>query len=277
MSIANGGPAAIIVLGLILGMRHATDPDHVIAVTTILSRERHLAAAARVGLIWGLGHTATVMVVGAAIIVFQIAIPARLGLAMEFAVALVLIALGASATRVFVREAIARLLPARASNDLGPTVHSHAHRHGGRVHRHPHVHPLADVARPDIEAVSEHNHLLPGTMPGGFAARRPMLRSFGVGLVHGLAGSAAIALLVLSAIGNELWATLYLLLFCVGTIIGMGIITTMIGVPFTLAYARMARLHRGLVIGSGLLSFGFGLLIGWRVGVTDQLFASLPH
>jgi len=84
---ANAAPLAIALLGLILGMRHATDPDHVIAVTTILSRERRLSVATRIGVVWGLGHTTTVLIVGAAIILFKISIPTRLGLAMEFAVA----------------------------------------------------------------------------------------------------------------------------------------------------------------------------------------------
>ena len=101
---ANPAPLAIALLGLLLGMRHATDPDHVIAVTTILSRERRLAVAARIGVVWGLGHTITVLIVGAAIIVFKIAIPARLGLAMEFAVAVVLILLGVSAAASLVAK-----------------------------------------------------------------------------------------------------------------------------------------------------------------------------
>src|SRR6202162_1190477 len=94
---ANAAPLAIAPLGLVLGMRHATDPDHVIAVTTILSRERRLSVATTIGVVWGLGHTITVLIVGAAIIVFKIAIPIRLGLAMEFAVAVVLILLGLGA------------------------------------------------------------------------------------------------------------------------------------------------------------------------------------
>src|SRR6266481_6140738 len=94
---ANAAPLAIALLGLLLGMRHATDPDHVIAITTILSRERRLSVATRIGIVWGLGHTITVLIVGAVIIIFKIAIPTRLGLAMEFAVAVVLILLGVSA------------------------------------------------------------------------------------------------------------------------------------------------------------------------------------
>ena len=97
MNFETTAPLGIALLGLLMGMRHATDPDHVIAVTTIVSRERRLTAASRVGIVWGLGHTLTVLAVGAAIIVFKIAIPARLGLAMEFAVAIVLILLGVGA------------------------------------------------------------------------------------------------------------------------------------------------------------------------------------
>ena len=97
MNFDTTAPLGIALLGLLMGMRHATDPDHVIAVTTIVSRELHLTAASRVGIVWGIGHTLTVLAVGAAIIVFKIAIPIRLGLAMEFAVAVVLILLGVGA------------------------------------------------------------------------------------------------------------------------------------------------------------------------------------
>ena len=110
----------------------------------------------------------------------------------------------------------------------------------------------------------------------GFAVRRPLLRAFGVGLVHGLAGSAAIALLVLSAIPQPLWATLYLVIFCVGTIAGMGLITTAIATPFMVAAQRMAWMHRGLVSSSGLMSFGFGLLLAYRIGIGDHLFGAAP-
>src|SRR5258708_3282154 len=106
---ANAAPLAIALLGLLLGMRHATDPDHVIAVTTILSRERRLAVAARIGIVWGLGHTLTVLLVGASIIIFKVAIPTRLGLAIEFAVAVVLILLGVGAAARLVRKGAHRM------------------------------------------------------------------------------------------------------------------------------------------------------------------------
>src|ERR1700723_3791391 len=127
---ANAAPLAIALLGLLLGMRHATDPDHVIAITTILSRERRLSVAARIGVVWGLGHTITVLIVGAAIIVFKIAIPTRLGLAMEFAVAIVLIMLGVGAAASLVRKGASRMRGGSAS-DEGLLVHAHAHTHDG--------------------------------------------------------------------------------------------------------------------------------------------------
>jgi len=272
MTPANAAPLAIALLGLLLGMRHATDPDHVIAVTTILSRERRLVVAARIGVVWGLGHTLTVLIVGAAIIVFKIAIPARLGLLMEFAVAIVLMLLGVSAAAGLIRKAATRMR-ASSSQDEGLVVHAHAHAHGGAMHLHPHVH--VDPHEHPGDGM-HHDHHIPADRLPPFAARRPLLRSFAVGLVHGLAGSAAIALLVLSAIPQPLWATLYLADFCAGTIIGMGLITTAIATPFMVVSRRASRVHQGLVTGSGLLSFAFGLFLAYQIGIVDHLFSAAP-
>jgi high-affinity nickel-transport protein len=272
----NAAPLAIALLGLVLGMRHATDPDHVIAVTTILSREHRLAAATRIGVIWGLGHTITVLIVGAAIIVFKIAIPARLGLAMEFAVAVVLILLGVGAAASLVRKGARRMRGASPQPDE-LLVHAHAHTHDGATHVHPHVH-IGDHedAHEDIDDTTHRDHRIPADVLPPFAARRPLLRSFAVGLVHGLAGSAAIALLVLSAIPNPPWATLYLAIFCIGTVIGMGLITTAIATPFMVVSRQASWIRQGLVTGSGLLSFGFGLFLAYQIGIVDHLFSSAP-
>jgi ABC-type nickel/cobalt efflux system permease component RcnA len=273
---ANAAPLAIALLGLVLGMRHATDPDHVIAVTTILSREHRLAAATRIGVIWGLGHTITVLIVGAAIIVFKIAIPTRLGLAMEFAVAVVLILLGVGAAASLVRKGANRMRGAPPQPDE-LLVHAHAHTHDGATHVHPHVH-LGDHqdAHEDIDDATHRDHRIQADALPSFAARRPLLRSFAVGLVHGLAGSAAIALLVLSAIPNPLWATLYLAIFCIGTVIGMGLITTAIATPFMVVSRQASWIRQGLVTGSGLLSFGFGLFLAYQIGIVDHLFSTAP-
>jgi hypothetical protein len=285
MDPGSSAPLGIALLGLLLGMRHATDPDHVIAVTAILSRERRLASAARIGVVWGLGHTLTVLAVGAAIIIFKLAVPTRLGLAMEFAVALVLILLGLGSVGALLGGTASRLFGTRPPATEEPpdlVVHSHAHVHDGRPHRHPHVHQYSQhpheysgaAACVAAELHREHS-LAPGAL-APLPARRPLLRSFGVGLVHGLAGSAAIALLVLSAIPEPLWATLYLAIFCIGTIIGMGLITTAIATPLIVASRRMSSLHQRLVTGSGLLSFGFGLFLAYQIGIVDRLFAAAP-
>jgi hypothetical protein len=266
----NLAPAGFAALGFVLGMRHATDPDHVIAVTAILTRERRLAAATRTGLLWGLGHSLTVLAVGCAIIAFKLRVPVRLGLTMEFGVAIVLILLGLPAAAA-VFKAIGRRLGLLRPAATAPTslrVHSHPHSHGGATHRHLHVH--------DERAGAAHqSHLFAFDVPDG-PGPRSALRSFGVGLVHGLAGSAAIALFVLGAIPQPLWGVAYLAVFCLGTVAGMALITTAIGTPMVLAAQRVGRLHRGLVLGSGLLSLCFGLFIAYQIGVTQGLFSAAP-
>ncbi len=274
-SALNGlAPAGFAALGFALGMRHATDPDHVIAVTAIVTRERRLAAATLSGLLWGLGHSLMVLIVGCAIIVLKIQVPARLGLAMEFGVAIVLILLGLPALSAVLKGMGTRLnlvaQPGAEHSSL--RVHSHVHSHDGAAHRHVHVHDEHAVAVHQSHTLQSHTleHDIAGGPP------RSALKSFGVGLVHGLAGSAAIALFVLGAIGQPLWGVAYLAVFCLGTIAGMVLITTAIGTPMVLAAHRVGRLHRGLVLGSGLLSLCFGLLIAYQIGVTQGLFSAAP-
>jgi len=191
---------------------------------------------------------------------------------MEFAVAMVLILLGIGSATNLVRHAVIRLRGgSTARAEL--IVHSHAHAHGGAIHSHPHAH--ADAHETAGEA-AHHDHWIDGAALPPLSMRRPLLRSFGVGLVHGLAGSAAIALLVLSAIPDAVWATLYLAIFCVGTIVGMALITTAIAAPFMIASRRTSWIHQGLVTGSGLLSFGFGLFLAYQIGVVDHLFSAAP-
>src|SRR5436190_9788776 len=125
---------SIIALGFFLGMRHATDPDHVIAVTTIVTRERQLSKSALIGAFWGIGHTLTILVVGTAIILFDLVIPPRIGLSMELSVGLMLIVLGVANVRSFLRA-----MPEPPRPDAG-ILHSHAHSHGDYVHTHSHGH-----------------------------------------------------------------------------------------------------------------------------------------
>ena len=196
MDPGSSAPLGIALLGLLLGMRHATDPDHVIAVTAILSRERRLGAATRIGVVWGLGHTLTVLAVGAAIIIFKLAVPVRLGLAMEFAVAMVLILLGLGTVGALMRRIASRLFgtpPPELTESLDLVVIRILTL---MTVRRIAIRTFISIRTNDSGITDHREHgLAPGALPP-FAARRPLLRSFGVGLVHGLAGSAAIALLV---------------------------------------------------------------------------------
>ena len=200
------------ITSLLLGMRHATDPDHIVAVTTIVTRERSVAKAAWIGAVWGIGHTITLLVVGGAIILFKVAMNARLGLSLELCVAIMLIVLG-----------LLNLFNVRARTS-------------------------------DINAA------------------RPFL----VGVVHGLAGSAAAALLIVPLIDDPRWAALYLLTFGLGTIVGMAFITLTIAFPSLLAAAHLPNFQRSLRVASGTVSLVFGLYLVHRIGFGDGLFTAAP-
>jgi cytochrome c biogenesis protein CcdA len=257
-----------------LGIRHATDPDHVVAVTAILTRERRFFSAIRVGLVWGLGHSATVVTLGIAIIFFKLKVPARLGLALEFMVAIVLILLGRQAAKETL-AGIAEKLRITSPRTTMPLVHSHRHIHEvqGRPHAHRHVHVHTAGVTKDFAA---HNHL---TSPGNVepTAGRSITRSFAVGLVHGIAGSAAIALLVTAAIPSPWLASLYMVVFCVGVMIGMILITAAVSAPFVFAARRMAGAYQSVCLAAGWLSFGFGVFLAYQIGISDQLFGPAPH
>jgi high-affinity nickel-transport protein len=213
-------PLALLGLGLLLGLRHAADADHVVAVTAIASRTRRVLPAALLGAAWGLGHTVTLFAVGAGIILFNWAVPLRLALALEFGVALTLIAIG--------------LLNLRRP----------------------------PAARPDMEEAD---------------AGRPARRAFSVGMIHGLAGSAAVALLVLATVRDPRWATGYLLVFGLGTLIGMAAVTTGLALPVAAATRRWAGTGRLIRLSTGALSLGFGVWLAVQIGWGDGLFLTTPR
>jgi len=225
------GLLSILALGFFLGMRHATDSDHVVAVTTIVSREKSVLSASLVGAFWGLGHTLTILLVGGAIILFGVVLPARVGLTMEFSVALMLVVLGVLNVAGF---------------------------------------------RRDVRAIEAAHHDGAADKPSEAGlGRYQALRSLVVGTVHGLAGSAAVALLVLATIRNAGWGMLYLLLFGAGTVAGMMLITSALAVPLAYSARRLAwGRHLGWM--TGLLSVGFGLFLVYQIGFVDGLFNAAP-
>ena len=248
---------AILMLGFVLGIRHAADADHVIAVGTIVTRSRSPWSAALVGAAWGIGHTLTVMVVGSGIVLLGWVIPPRVGLSLELSVGVMLVVLG-----------VMNLARAwRAKTPAGG--HTHAHPHGDYVHTHPHEHtPERHPHRDDETPVARLDRRL-----GGLTLYR-LVRPLLIGMVHGLAGSAAVSLLVVAAIADPRWSVLYLLVFGCGTVAGMMLVTALLAVP--MAWSGGGRLTRGLGFATGALSLGFGVWLAYRVGVVDGLFTGSP-
>lgn len=260
---------AIIAMGFFLGMRHATDPDHVIAVTTMVTRQRRVSRAALTGIFWGIGHTLTIFLVGALIILFNIVIPARIGLTMELSVGLMLVILGLMNISSFSRS----LLSLDDSHKEHPEfIHSHAHSHGDFVHTHPHAHAPGshphDANRTPVSILDR----IFGSI-GIYQQIRPLC----IGIVHGLAGSAAVALLVLTTIRDPHWAVAYLLVFGVGTIAGMMLITMSLASAFNFFGRRKIKFSRGLGLASGALSLVFGLVIAYQMAIASGLFSAHPH
>ncbi len=200
----------VLSLGFLLGMTHATDADHVAAMSTVVAERRRLRSAAWAGTLWGLGHTAMVVLVGGVIVLFHLAVPPRVALALELGVAAMLVALGARAL-------------------FGAAPSAAPHRHGP-------------------------------------------LRSLGIGLVHGLAGSAGVALAVLTDIESPEVGVAYLGLFGVGTVAGMAIVTVVLAVPFLVASARFRGLAGRLGRVAGCASLLLGLALAYRIGFVDGLF-----
>ena len=269
---------SILAVGFFLGMRHATDPDHVIAVTTIVSNQRGGMRAAWIGAFWGLGHTLTILVVGAGIIAFNLVIPVRLGLSMELSVAVMLVVLGVMNIAAFLRSMPAAAVDPeidaqeRSNPEREAVVHSHPHQHGDFIHSHPHAHELERHPHPPGPTpLAWLDHAL-GRI-GVYQYLRPLL----VGVVHGLAGSAAVALLVLTTIRNSRWAIAYLLLFGVGTIAGMMLITLGIASTFRAVSKLRQNISGKLAMASGLLSVAFGLVVAYQICVVGGLFGAHAH
>jgi high-affinity nickel-transport protein len=197
--------------GFMLGVKHATDADHVAAIGTLASGDRSALQAARLGALWGIGHSVSVLLVGGALVLLRLPMPARLALGLEFVVALMLVALGL------------RSLRQRA--------------------------------------------------PG----QPSLLRPFLVGIVHGLAGSAVLALLLIGTATTTLAAAVYLLCFGLGTVGGMAVITALLSLPGRLNPARALRFERGLRMTAGVASVVIGLWLAHKLVITDGLFAAAPR
>jgi len=223
----SDGVSLLVVIGvaILLGLRHATDPDHLTAVTTLVAsgRERSHRAAARLGLSWGLGHATTLFAFGLPIVLFKAYLPEKVQQGAETAVGVVIVVLAA-------------WLLVRWRRGF---FHVHVHDHDG-VHVHLHTHATR----------TEHAHRVPPR------ARTP-LQAYGIGLVHGMGGSAGVGVLLLATIHSHVVGVLALGLFALFTAVSMGLLTT--GFGLTLASRPAQRSFARIAPVLGFLSLAFGL------------------
>jgi len=254
-SLTSLGIFAVLGLGLVFGVKHATEVDHVVAVSAIVSEHRNILRSALVGGLWGAGHTASLVIVGVLVLVFRVAIPLPVANWLEFGVALMIIALGFAA--------VMRVLRRRSD------VHLHRHDHGGQSHLHIHFHErgsehagLAASGHESHSTAASHSH----------AISRLGSKPFFVGAIHGLAGSAALTLLVLTQIQSVWLGLLYLVVFGIGSTVGMLLMSGLIGLPFALSGRRLTSINYGLQTAAGGLSIAFGLWYAYQTIITNGLW-----
>ena len=233
---------SILLLGLLIGMKHAVEADHVAAVASMTSRSQGLRGALRMGVAWGVGHTAALFAVGAIVLSLDTVLPERIALILEFGVGIMLVWLGV--------DLIRRLIKAR--------IHFHAHQHfDGTKHFHAHSHADEGAHNP-VRHVHEHRRALP-------------LRALIVGLMHGMAGSAALILLTLGEI-NSLWMALaYMALFGLGSMLGMAALSIVIAVPLQRMAKHLTWAHSSLNAMVGIVTVGIGAWVMYNAGVADGL------
>ena len=239
----NGGSLStmsMLAVGLVFGLKHAIEADHLAAVSAIVSERKSLLSSSLVGGLWGIGHTIALLIAGVVVLLLRIEIGERIAQALEFCVALMLIALGANALRKLAR---------------GGRIHLHAHQHGTLAHLHPHIHE----GEPDTGAGAHH---------GLGLNARPLL----VGMLHGLAGSAALMLLVLSTVSSRLAGLGYIIVFGVGSIAGMLVMSALVSLPIQITAAHFKQTNRIVRMLAAIFSLGFGLFMAYRIGFPNGLF-----
>jgi ABC-type nickel/cobalt efflux system permease component RcnA len=243
----NGPLLVALGLGFVLGLKHATEADHLVAVTTIVCEQRSLWRSALVGLLWGLGHTASLLAAGVLVIVLGVVIPTPVGAILEFLVALMIIFLGGRILYLTLRHQ--------------RHVHIHVHAHDGHAHTHFHFHDKVDAHEPTSEQrahASQHH-------PRGLSGWRPLV----VGMIHGLAGSAVLTLLVLTEVvrdGSRARGMAYLFVFGIGSIGGMLLMSILISLPLLLTMRRFERIETPMRLVVSIASIGFGLYYAWLTG-----------
>lgn len=223
---------SILVFGFLLGLKHATEADHLAAVSTIVSEKKNLFASSIIGGLWGVGHTISLLVVGLFVIFLKLQISEQLEAKLEAGVGIMLVLLGLNALRNLY---------------LTKNAHLHTHEHEGHKHLHIHTHG---------EKTEEkwHHNLSP--------------RSVIIGMIHGLAGSAALMLLVVPQIKSSFLAIVYIVIFGVGSIGGMMLMSFLVGLPFHFTANNFVSMNKAIRFIAGIFSFGLGLSI-----IYEKLFS----
>jgi len=230
---------AVLGIGLVFGLKHATEVDHVVAITTIVSRHKNVFRSAIVGALWGAGHTASLLLIGIIVLTLRVAIPERVSGWLEFGVALMIVGLGVSALWRATRK--------------NREIHVHQHSHDGLSHTHVHFHEHENKHNPSSRTA--HSHAV------SRVGWKPVL----VGMMHGLAGSGALTLLVLTQISSSLLGLLYVVTFGFGSIVGMLLMSGLIGLPFAFTSGKFTHLHQGLQTLAAVLSICFGVWYAFKV------------
>lgn len=230
---------SVLTLGLMIGMRHALEADHVAAVASLATRSRSVKETTRLGIAWGMGHTITLFVIGSAVLLMGTLVPPTLAQGLELAVGVMLLLLGLDVLRRLIRDGI----------------HVHVHQHNGQRHVHAHDHQA-----PVIHDMDAHRH----------AHRAPVpWRALCVGLIHGMAGSAALVVLTLSTIQSAWQGVLYIVLFGVGSIVGMAALSAVIALPLRFTARRVAWFYKGLSGTIGVLTVLLGASVIWELGFAE--------
>ncbi|MFN7928320.1 MAG: urease accessory protein UreH [Blastocatellia bacterium] len=229
---------ALLGTGFLFGLKHALDADHLAAVSTIVSERKSWLSSSLIGGLWGLGHTASLLLAGVVVLFLKIPISEQVERTLEMGVGVMLIGLGMNALVKLAR---------------GGKLHLHKHEHGGHQHVHPHLHDAATAAAHPAHDTSHHGYKI---------GQRP----YWIGMLHGLAGSAALMLLVLSTIQSAGLGFLYIAVFGIGSVGGMMLMSTLLSLPFHLTATRFTQLNWLARVAAGLFSVGFGAVMIWEKG-----------
>ena len=221
-----------LIFGFLLGTIHALDADHIVAVSAIVSRSKSLIKACMIGFMWAIGHTLTLLLAGILVLGFKLNISEKFALSMEFFAGVVLVILGVPLVKSYLQN----------------NVHIHSHIHGNKAHLHIHSH------RYGKGHLHAHDY-----------------KSLLVGMVHGLAGSAALMLIAISTVDTFLGGFMYVFVFGLGSILGMLIVGGILGLPFILT-SHLPRANEGIRLAAGLISIGLGSIIIWKIGFSQNLF-----